>query len=310
MNGDASDTGVNNYRNRLRNAHDQYWIYLDQQQDLGPYFSYELAEAMRDWKLRLFDAQLLSADFLEIINLLNAWKHRLSSWLAWNQVLTSFNNDDFAWEVRREFVEPLAYYCMHQPSSFRDALTKFATIAVHIGNINCDTTYKDELLEDREIFKRLQQEKARPYEYFLSRQKSEAQLHEKSSNWKSAISLIRFLTSLDSEVYKDSTKGWRNKSAHYIAPRFDFGDTQFVKRYVDFHEEVTSPADGGVSFFQDRSKMAVAYGFGATPSLPLSEVYFLNLQQYDSARKAMHTCEQLLQEIYDRKLSLNDYPNR
>ena len=310
MNSEASDAEISNFRNRLRYAHDQYWHYLDQQQDSEPYFSYRLAEEIQDWPLNLFGGRLLSGDYIEIINLINAWKRRLSSWSAWNQVLVSLENDQCTWEVRHEFVDPLVYYCMNQPSSFRDALTQFATMAAHIGNINCDSKYKDELLEDHVIFKRLQQGKAKPYEYFLSRQKSEAQLLNKSSEWKSSSSLIEFLTSLDCEGYKDSTKGWRNKSAHYIAPRFDFGETQFVKRYVDFHVEVTPTPDGGVDVFTDKSKMTIAYGFGGTPPLPLSEAYGLNKQQYDNALNAMHCCEKLLQEIYDRKLSLNDHPNR
>lgn len=93
-------------------------------------------------------AELLIEDELrEITNGLNSWHNDLIRWHAWNAVCKTYSEED-AWEVIREFVEPLAHACMLLPSSTRDQLVFVATNAMHQVRIGIGNGYPFELIED------------------------------------------------------------------------------------------------------------------------------------------------------------------
>jgi hypothetical protein len=288
------------HRKMLRAAREEYWHHLDLHDSNEPYFSYQSVDDIQALNLRMLDGELLTSDFRDIINAINAWRHRLDSWFAWNQVIVNLE-EDHAWNIRFEFTEPLAYFCMNQPSSFRDLLTKFATMAIHLGNLNYEANYKDELLEDKQIFKRLQKGHAKPYECFLTRDSAESQFRNISNGWQSASRVIELIECLDNDTYKERTKGWRNKSAHYIAPRFDFGYTQLVTRSVGFKEALSSPANVSNEKKSGLSEMQISYGFGGTEALSVAEAHRANREQYDIGYCALRACEQIFLEMSRRK---------
>lgn len=93
---------IERYRSMLAAAYQDHWRELDQFEDVLPYFSYGLVEEIRTWALPMMGDQLLSSDFNELINAVNAWDHRLRSWAAWNLVLARIPDEHDRWDVRTE----------------------------------------------------------------------------------------------------------------------------------------------------------------------------------------------------------------
>lgn len=89
-------------------------------------------------------AELVRGEVREMTNLINTWRGRLKQWQTWNQAIEGYDFND-AWEIRREFLEPLVHYCLLQPSSIRDALATVAANVFHQVRLAQDTGYLDVL---------------------------------------------------------------------------------------------------------------------------------------------------------------------
>jgi hypothetical protein len=304
------ENSVAKRRRMLSNAQQEYWKCFDQIEDGRPYFSYEQADIFETTELRLMDGKLIGGDFRELVNVFNAWLHRLNSWAVWNDVVSRFGEESDAWAIRYEFIEPLIHFCMHQPSGFRDRIIKFSTLAFHIGNLNLDSSYKDELFEDKKIANRIKQNHPRPYDYFLPRSEAESQLKRVSLNWNAASDVMECLSKLDDDEYRRKTSNWRNKSAHYIASHFEEGNTQFVQRYMHRSLEIITLEDGSIDIAPNSFNVAVAYGFGGSNPLSLRDTQLANKMQLEIAVETLNLCVSLLTEIREKYLSKNDHPNR
>jgi hypothetical protein len=266
--------------------------------DQALFFSYDIIDKVKSTKLFPSRAEYLAYDLMEIINCYHDWTIRLQSWRTWNQILKGYSdNEKKAWEIRHEFLEPTAFFCLHQPASFKDLLIKYCTMSFHFGNLERNPEYKDELEEDKEIFRRLQNNHSQPYDYFLSRSKAIDQLVKLSGSWAMAKKILDDLTELDSKTYKDKSKNWRNSSAHYIAPRLQFGDVRPVTRYVSFHEQLVYQPDGTVSISEDKTRKQIFYGFGGTGPLNLEEIYEINTKQNKIVYGIISSIHELLDEI-------------
>ena len=189
---------------------------------------------------------------------------------------------------------------MSQPTSFRDRLTKFSTFAVHYANLEFNSAYTDDSLEeDGENFRRLQN--GTQPNYYLSRGKAEKQLQKISTDSEIAKKIVIAIDLIDSNEYQAKTHGWRNKAAHYIAPRLEFGETQLIERSVSSPYKEVTLENGSVRLIEDKSKMSIGYGIGGCPAIPLTEAYKANAEQYEFSRKAVSACETFLQEMCNRK---------
>ena len=87
------------HRKMLRAAREEYWHHLDLHDSNEAYFSYQSVDDIQALKLRMLDGELLTSDFRDIINAINAWRYRLDSWFAWNQVIVNLE-EDHAWSIR------------------------------------------------------------------------------------------------------------------------------------------------------------------------------------------------------------------
>lgn len=224
----------------------------------------------------------------ESINLLNAWQGRRFDWDAWQTVLGALDEQD-AWTIRSTFVEPIAHFCMLQPSSTRDRLGSIATTSVHQANLKTDLSYRDVLVQDNGRM--------------LSRSNSEKQLRDLGARWKNFAPFKQSLESLDQTTYRTATRNFRNLSSHGIAPRFDFGETRFVKRgVVPFTDLVPNP-DGTHRLVEHATRKSVRYAFGGTPALALHDMYRLNTEQYDLAVSTFVAYTNLITELLEAMAS-------
>ena len=83
-------------------------------------------------------------DLSELTNILNQWAGALKRWHAWLHVLEGMPMEE-AWAVQWEFIEPLVYQCMFQPSAARDRMVYVATRAFHQGRLARRDGYEDRL---------------------------------------------------------------------------------------------------------------------------------------------------------------------
>ena len=99
----------------------------------------------RQWYL--MGEEMVLDELRELTNILNHWQGSLKRWQAWNEVIEAYGQDD-AWDLRREFLEPLAHQCLLSPSAARDTLTFVATNSMHQVRLVGGGTYKDFLEGD------------------------------------------------------------------------------------------------------------------------------------------------------------------
>jgi hypothetical protein len=236
-----------------------------------------------EWKIP-FVEMMVNGELRESINWLNSWLRNLERLKIWAAILVDYSDDE-AWGLRHHFVEPLVYFCMLQPSSTRDRLGQVATNGVHQANLCVDADYKDFLDQDE----------LKPGQ-FLSRKKLENQLARLVKRWAVGDQLMAALQSLDSEAHRQKTFDYRNEASHFIAPRVEFGEVQFVTRRREPFPELVKQADGTARLIEHPERKCVAYGFGGIRPLTLAEIIETNSQEYDFAVAALAAYSNLLRE--------------
>ena len=98
------------------------------------------------WSIPIID-EMVAGEIRELTNQLNQWMGALRRWYAWNDVLAG-RDEQIRWAIEWEFVEPLAFQCMFQPSATRDRFTFVATNALHQVHLAITPGHKDVLLGD------------------------------------------------------------------------------------------------------------------------------------------------------------------
>ncbi|HWX64867.1 MAG TPA: hypothetical protein VNZ27_00430 [Rhodanobacter sp.] len=91
-------------------------------------FSYELSDQAEhaEWRIPLLGC-LIGGELREALNDIHQWEGQLLSLQAWTQMLVKSDLDEQAqWTVRLHFVEPVATWCLLQPSATRDRLGNIA----------------------------------------------------------------------------------------------------------------------------------------------------------------------------------------
>lgn len=249
--------------------------------DLMP-FSYETCERVEKGNWRLFAGLGVASDLRLAINHLNAWRVRLHEWAAWLRILES-HEEQTALELQFHFLDHLMFFCMFQPSGFRDAQAHVATQAVHQGNLSTGKTERDVLVQDG---------RKGP----LKRKEAEAQLKSLCEPWTHARAFIESLSALDTADYRRLTLNYRNRASHAIPPRFGWGEVGFVTRSIEPWTEFVEQSDGTVQIVETEHK-SVRYSLGGTPPLELEETYNANRREHDLASCALEAYCALLDEI-------------
>lgn len=234
---------------------------------------------------------MVGGELRESINELNAWRRNLANLKDWSEILADYDQND-AWALRNHFVEPMVYFCMLQPSSTRDRLAQVATNGIHQANLCTQAGYKDVLDQDRLMPGK-----------FLGRPRTERQLARLAKHWAGADRLLAALQSLDSESYRQQTFDYRNRASHFIAPRLELGEVQFVTRSIVPATRMVQQPDGSYRQKEIDGKKVVAYDLGGIRPLTLNEIIETNSCEYHFAIAALDAYSDLLREIVSAKTS-------
>lgn len=244
----------------------------------------EIARAA--WRVLIVD-EMVGGELRELTNEMNQWLGNLRRWHAWNEVLGK-HDEDVRWATEWEWVEPLAFRCMVQPSAMRDRFILAATNALHQARIALDPRVKDELLGDP-----TSPEERR---FFASRRDKERQLKDLARPWSAGEVFIQALGQLDDRGYRRLTADFRNRASHGIAPRFSVGYTAMVTRTREQATALEEQADNTFKLVPVPDKMWTSYGFGGTPPLSMEHARETNRAQFECARRTFDLYVSLLTE--------------
>lgn len=228
-------------------------------------------------------------ELCETINSMNAWGGALHSWNAWNRVLGSYDEVDDRWTILNDSVEPLAFYCMLQPSSLADRISVVAETLLHQANIAVSPGYKD----------RLDQDALKP-NAILRRKNRRAQLDRLGKMWAAYPAFRTALREMDGQTYRELTHNFRDLSAHSFAPRLMIGDiSRAIRTIVPWTDHVAQP-DGTYIDVVDPTRRMVQYGMGSMQPLSLEVTWAANLAEYVKAKVTMAAFSKLIGQLCDQ----------
>lgn len=269
----------------LEDAYSKYWNRIESNGiPRFKLFPYDLCEKIKEGKWFAMTEWMVSGELCEAINQLNAWTTRLLDMEVWLDVVSQYEEDD-AWIIRSHFVEPLVYFCMFQPSATRDRIGKIATNAIHQANLATTSDYRDSLDED--TLKRT----------YLTKSEREEQLQRICSKWQRGRPFVDLLQKLDSPSYRSKTFDYRNREAHFIAPRIELGEVLHVTRYRVPKDRMVEQTDGSFRLEVIPGEWRIAYGFGELRPLSLKEVIDANAEQYEVVVRVFEAYSRLLEDI-------------
>lgn len=222
----------------------------------------------------------------EVINSVNAWGGALHSWNAWNRVVASYADLDDRWTILNDTVEPLAFFCMLQPSSLVDRIAVVAEALLHQANLAVSPGYKDMLDQDKGgLFRRKDRR---------------AQLNRLGRPWTAYPAFGAALADMDGPAYRQLTRNFRDLSAHSFAPRLMIGEISRAIRKVVPLTELVEQVDGTFVEVVDPTRKTVQYGMGSMQPLELEATHAVNLAEYVKSQKTMAVLAVLVDELCDR----------
>lgn len=225
----------------------------------------------------------------ETINAVNAWAVRLHEWAAWNLVIDSYESNDEKWEVLYHFVEPLAFYCMLQPSSLADRMTVAAETLVHQANRFVFPHQHDRLDQDE-----------LPLGKILRRSDRRRQLDRLGKNWTKFGVFREALNAMDGKDYQKTTHHFRNLAVHSFAPRLMVGQVTRAIRSIAPRTEMVPQPCGSYLPVEHPTQKCVQYSAQALLPLDLRITHAANLAEYQKALTAMNAFSSLIEELCDR----------
>lgn len=252
--------------------------------DSGYPISYGICEVVRKVHWGLYGELAVSRDLEELVNFLHDWYEQVRSWSAWVKVLKSYDGND-AWHIQRHCIRPVAFFCMFQPSAFRDRLGTISTQAIHQANLCIDSTYLDRLDQDDD------------HGGFLPRRRSEKQLARIGRRWPNYNFFETTLKRVDSPEYREATKDYRNLASHGTPPHFEWGETNVMTRSIVPWSELVDQGDGTYQLVEHPTRKAVSYGFGGMHPVALSDMLEINKKQLTLAFAAFHAYQALIEEM-------------
>lgn len=280
------------YRELLRAAFDEFLGARETQLEPDDhYLPYEYPYITQA-RWRIFADTMLLDELREFTNRLHEWRDMLRRWHAWNKVIST-REEIPAWDLRREFMEPLVHTCLLMPSAVRDLATFVGTNALHQVRIHIDPGYADVLEGDPSA--------ATPKPQHLTRGRKERRLEKLSIPLDGASGFIQAIQGLDNEDYRAKTKDYRNLNSHSIGPRIALGQTKIVTRQVVPATRMEVQPDGT----ERVDRYAVSYRYGGLEPLDLEAARVASLEQYKVARTCFDHFTALL-ERHSAKLPRAD----
>lgn len=217
---------------------------------------------------------IVTDELRELTNGLNQWRGALRRWHAWNQVLST-RDEELSWAIQWEFVEPLVHQCLFNPSAVRDRFVGVATNALHQVQLSSVPAYEDRLLGDPSA----PGERAT----YPSRRQKEGQLRRFTRRWPEGTAFMASLSALDDDTNRRATADFRNRASHGIAPRFSVGYTHTVSRSVTQAMRPQEQEDGRLLEEPIPGRLSVWYGYGGLAPLSLSDLWTTNCSQFRTA---------------------------
>jgi hypothetical protein len=221
----------------------------------------------------------------EITNITNAWGMRLHEWGIWQRVLDGYSNADERWEIQYHFVEPIAHFCLFQPSGFADRLVEVAEDALHQANLRVIPGYRDVLDQD-----------SRDPPGRLNRRQQLKQLELLGCRWTAFPAFLQHYREVNSD-YRQRTRNFRNLAAHSFAPRFELGIIGTATRSIANARELVPQGDGSFVSSEVPGRKCVQYDFGLLQPFSLSQARSDNLAEYKHTLTTMSAFAQLIEEL-------------
>lgn len=239
------------------------------------------------WRLSLV-GWMIQDELHEATNQINSWLGDLWRWRAWIDVTGALENQA-RWEAQWEWVEPIAFRALFQPSATRDRLGRIALMALHQAGLALDPDRPDVMLGDP----------ASPEDkpQFLSRPRREAEIERLARAWERGPALVKAIRALDGQFFIQQTLDFRNRSSHGIAPRLTVGYTRMVSRTLAQHNEL-APGPGGL--LVERAvpgEMRASYGVGGDPPLEMLKVWQACCDEFTKAQAAFWAYVALLEDV-------------
>ncbi len=224
----------------------------------------------------------------ETVNSINAWGGRLHSWNAWNRVVDSYDSENDRWEVLSQFVEPIAFFCMLQPSSLADRITVTAETLLHQANLHVIPGQADRLDQDASP--------GRP----MRRSDRRKQLNRLGQPWATYPAFRDALLAIDGAGYQKITRNFRDLTNHSFAPRLMIGEVTRAIRSIGPWTDLVEQPDGTFLPVEDPKRKVVQYAMHSMQPLPLETTRSANLSEYLKARRVMEDFALLVAELCDR----------
>lgn len=229
-----------------------------------------------------------ASEIQETINSVNAWGMRLHEWASWNLVVDSYEREEDKWEVLHHFVEPLASFCMLQPSAVSDRLMLVSETLLHQANCRLFPEHPD----------RLDQDDLKPGKT-LRRSDRRKQVSRLGKHW-TKFSLFRdALGAINGSEYQMISRNFRDLSVHSFAPRFMMGQILRAIRSIAPQQEMVAQPSGGYLLVDHPSKKCVQYEMVAAEPFPLSLACSASLSEYQKVLTAMSKFSELVSEVCD-----------
>ncbi|MBN8800440.1 MAG: hypothetical protein J0H05_02050 [Stenotrophomonas acidaminiphila] len=210
----------------------------------------------------------------------------LHAWGAWNLVVDSYEVEDDKWEVLSHFVEPVAFFCMLQPSSIADRLTVAAETLLHQANCRVSPDEPD----------RLDQDRLKPGQT-LRRSDRRKQLNRLGKHWANFGAFRDALSAIDGRDYRNVTRNFRDLSVHSFAPRLMIGQVVRAIRSIVPWQEMSAQPDGTYLPVEHPTRKGVQYVAQAMEPLHLDATRAANLAEYHKALTAMRAFAALIDEL-------------
>ena len=234
-----------------------------------------------------------AGEIRETINSINAWSVRLHEWGAWNEVIRSYDAEEDRWDVLNHFVEPIAFFCMLQPSSFADRLALNSETLLHQANQSLFPEEPDRLDQDATA--------GRP----LRRSDRRKQLVKLGQRWTYFGEFQQALHALDGADYRHVTRNYRDLASHSFSPRLMLGHVQRALRTYGPLQDLMKQPNGSYQHVDHPTKKAVSYAMVSLEPLALEETFAANFAEFQRAHHAMKCfialvgamCERMQQQV-------------
>ncbi|MDO9623783.1 MAG: hypothetical protein Q7J46_07315 [Pseudomonas sp.] len=229
-----------------------------------------------------------AAEIQETTNTINSWGVHLHDWCAWNAVVESFETDEDKGQLLHHFVNPLAFFCMHQPSALSDRLMLLTETLLHQANCLVEPGYVD----------RLDQDGLRPGQG-LRRSDRRKQVIHLGHRWTRFNGFLAALDAMNDSAYRKLSRNFRDLSVHSFAPRFMVGQIMRAVRSIEPWQEIVEQPGGGSLLVDHPTKKCVSYTMAVLEPFPLRDAFSSSLSEYQKVLAAMSAFSELLEEICD-----------